>query len=453
MTQLHQTCQWVCLLFAAISFSLLVGCSQSQSNMTQQPDDDPTWTLTFSDEFDGETIDTEKWQLTNRKNSPNNEKQYYLPEQAAVVDGVLRITSTNEPYDGKAYRSAYMRTWYTQRYGRFEARAKVPTSKGIWPAFWLLPRGGSWPKDGEIDILEHAGSDPTRVSCAFHFTNIDGLHDYVGKEYRPKDADGNPVVFPDDFHVFAAEWSPTKIVYFVDDVEIYRINNDEVPIPDTPMAVILNTAVGGWFDGDPDESTVFPQTFDIDYVRIYQRKFEIPEPKPKPIRQTLINGDFKQGGKGWEIHTNTAVYKHNLNSHHRSIAFDGEGDKALKLYGPFSNTRKAEAVQERIHAQPGKTYTLRAMSRTNSDDALTGTQNRLEMYVRFMDADGNPIPDAEVRKTVVDGDTPTDHWHEQSLSATAPDGARTLQVGFAFHQHEQEPGAAWIDQVSLSVDE
>ncbi len=258
---------------AAAIGSVFAGCAH-----TPHASEPPIWELTFSDEFDGPEVDLDKWEVLTRKNNHNNEKQYYLPQQASIVDGMLRITATNDPHDGKAYRSARLESWFTQAYGRFEARAKLPTTKGIWPAFWLLPRTAKWPQGGEIDIMESAGSKPEQVTSAFHFANDAGEHEHVSHKYLAEDADGNPVLFPDGFHIYAAEWTPDEMMFFVDGVEVYRVNKDRVPVSSTPMCIILNNAVGGWFDGDPDETTIFPQHFDIDYVRVYQSAGGTPEP-------------------------------------------------------------------------------------------------------------------------------------------------------------------------------
>jgi len=256
----------------AVIGSMIAGCTH-----TSHDAESPLWNLTFSDEFDGPGIDRDKWEVLTRKDSHNNEKQYYLPQQASIVDGTLRITATNEPYDGKAYRSARLESWFSQAYGRFEARAKLPTTRGLWPAFWLLPRTTKWPHGGEIDIMENAGSRPDRVTCAFHYANDAGNHEHVHHQHAARDAAGNPVLFSEGFHVYAVQWSPYEMVFFVDGVEIDRVNKERVPVPSTPMSVILNAAVGGWFDGDPDETTVFPQHFDIDYVRVYRISNGAPE--------------------------------------------------------------------------------------------------------------------------------------------------------------------------------
>jgi len=452
----QSTRQGLAITLVLLMTASFVGCKHAEAGEAPETPDAPSappgWTLTFSDEFDGDAVDTDKWEVLTREESHNEELQYYLPEMASIVDGKLRITATDEPYKDKAYRSARLESWYTQAYGRFEARAKVPTTQGFWPAFWLLPRSGNWPHDGEIDIMEHAGSDQEKVNCAYHFANADGKHAHVYKPYRATDGDGKPVRFPDGFHLYAAEWSPQDIVFFVDGNEYYRINRTEVPIPETPMAVIINSAVGGWFDGPPDENTVFPQYFDVDYVRVYQRDGGYPALPPEPIKPALNNGDFEQGGTGWSFYTNASVHTHDLEEEHQSIAYEGEGGKALKLYGQFGGTRITEARQQRITAEPGKAYSFKAVTRTNSDDPLTGSQNRLEMYIDFIGADGQVIDGAGEVKVAVDTETTPDTWHEHKLNVKAPADAETLAIGFKFYQPQGEDGAAWVDQVTLSAE-
>jgi beta-glucanase (GH16 family) len=233
------------------------------------------WVLTWHDEFDAPRVDTTRWEVLTRRDNHNQELQHYVPEQATIVgDGVLRITATDEPLDGKAYRSARLESWFTQRYGRFECRAKLPATQGMWPAFWLLPRPADWPHRGEIDVLEGKGSNPSWVSAAFHFADPQTKrHRYVTQEHRPRDAAGRAVDLTADFHVYAVEWEPGELRFYLDDAAepYYRVTRAEAPVSDHPMCVILNLAVGGWFDGNPDETTRFPQHFDVDYVRVYQR--------------------------------------------------------------------------------------------------------------------------------------------------------------------------------------
>jgi beta-glucanase (GH16 family) len=242
------------------------------------PSSQPTrsgWTLTWHDEFDGPKVDPAKWEVVSQRDSHNNEKQYYVPEQATMTpDGMLRITATNEPLEGKLYRSARLHSIFTQRYGRFECRAKLPSTQGMWPAFWLLPRPANWPKRGEIDVMESKGSKTTAFGNAYHFADPKtGKHRYVTKSHDPKDAKGNAINLADDFHVYGVEWEPGELRFYLDDnpQPLYRVTNDDAPISDQPMGVILNLAVGGWYGGDPDSSTVFPQHFDIDFVRVWKR--------------------------------------------------------------------------------------------------------------------------------------------------------------------------------------
>ena len=241
---------------------------QSGSSRAQLPD----WTLTWNDDFDGSSIDSDKWEVLTRRDSYNQEEQYYLPAQTAVAEGLLRITSVLEPYEGKLYRSARLEGRFEQAYGRFEIRAKIPTTQGIWPAIWLLPRTKGWPLGGEIDIMEHKGSEPHTVSSAYHFADKTGKHRYVTARYQAIDESGRAVRWPDGFHVYAAEWDAKEIRFYVDGVEHFRATSAEVPISSTPMHVVLNTAVGGNFDGGPDASTIFPQVHLIDYVRVYTRQ-------------------------------------------------------------------------------------------------------------------------------------------------------------------------------------
>jgi beta-glucanase (GH16 family) len=245
-----------------------------------QVPDVPGWQLHWHDEFDGTSVDETNWELINLQNSFNNEKQYYRPEQASVVDGKLRITATNQPLANKLYRSARLESRQKFAPGRFEARIDLPTTQGMWPAYWLLPNGIQWPTRGEIDILENRGSEPLIVSSAYHWqTNPGpccGQHQYVFENYSATE-DENPVNFHDGFHVYAVEWEATQLRFYVDGTLHYTVNETaNRPIFESPMNIILNLAVGGTFGGDPNGTTVFPQVMDVDYVRVWQRPTGAP---------------------------------------------------------------------------------------------------------------------------------------------------------------------------------
>ncbi len=238
----------------------------------------PGWTLVWNDEFDGEEVNATAWEVLNLRDSHNNEKQFYVADQVTVGNGKLHITATNEPMDGKPYRSGRLWTRQGWTHGRFEAKAKLPTTQGMWPAIWLLPRDAPWPTGGEIDIMENRGSEPHQVSSAYHWGKSVAERQYVSHPHAPQEADGAHVNFHDSFHIYAVEWEPETLRFYVDGSLHFTITGEEAPIPSTPMSVVLNLAVGGMFGGEADTSTVFPQVLSIDYVRIW-KKVDSPLPK------------------------------------------------------------------------------------------------------------------------------------------------------------------------------
>jgi len=228
--------------------------------------DYPGYKLTFQDEFEGSALDLGKW----NPNDPwgkerNNELQAYVKEAFEVKDGVLRVRAEKKgaSYAGKqrSFTSGMMTTYkkFSQQYGRFEIRCRVPKGKGMWPAFWLLPEPLGWPP--EIDVLEILGHQPDKVYMTHHFRTTDKPHASHGGAWSGPD-------FSTDFHRFAVEWSPKDIVWFVDGTERFR---SEKSIPNAKMYLLVNLAVGGDWPGPPDERTAFPAAFEVDYIRVYEK--------------------------------------------------------------------------------------------------------------------------------------------------------------------------------------
>ena len=248
--------------------------------------------ITFCDDFLANEnaneygVDTTKWAFQTGDGSQygipgwgNNEAQYYREENAFVEDGLLNIQLKNEGYGGKFYTSA--RLWtnniFSQTYGRFEARIKLPLGDGLWPAFWLLPDNttyGTWAANGEIDIMEARGRIPNEASGAIHYGGAWPNNVYSSETYT----------FPSgqtihDFHVYAIEWTENKIQWFVNDQLYYETRdwyseNGPYPAPfNTDFYIILNLAVGGTFDGNilPDPA-IFnsPVLMQVDYVKVFQ---------------------------------------------------------------------------------------------------------------------------------------------------------------------------------------
>jgi len=244
------------------------------------------WVLTWADEFNGangSALDAAKWVLETGGNGwGNNELEYYTnrPQNSAQKDGNLVITVLKEHFTGsdavsRDYTSARLKTAtrFTQAYGRFEARLKVPKGQGIWPAFWMLGDNidvVGWPTCGEIDIMENIGSEPSKVHGSMHGPGYSGNTPLTAIYTLPNGA------FADDFHVFAAEWEPTAVRFYVDGNLYLTEQPANLPagtrwVFDHPFFILLNVAVGGNFPGSPDATSTYPQTMLVDYVRVYAR--------------------------------------------------------------------------------------------------------------------------------------------------------------------------------------
>jgi len=264
----------------------------SLSFMSCDPDETQTvatlTNLVMQDEFDSNgTPNPTMWNLLEGDGTAqgipgwgNNELQNYTArtENVTVQNGVLIITADKESYQGSAYTSARLSTkgLFQKQYGRFEAKIKLPTGKGIWPAFWLLgdDENGtlSWPQTGEIDIMEYLGDSPTEVFGSIHGPNYSGANAITKKYEILNDR------FDNGFHIFGIEWSPNAINYYIDG-DLYQSITPETVKQETngagewvfnrPFYIILNIAVGGNLPGSPNENTIFPQRMIVDYVRVY----------------------------------------------------------------------------------------------------------------------------------------------------------------------------------------
>lgn len=270
------------------------------------------WRLVWSDEFDGSTLDPGKWDYDIGNGFydykaqawvpgwGNEELQYYTREPANVFvrDSLLHIRAIKESLHGCGYTSARIKTrardgspLFTQRYGKFEIRARVPHGKGLWPAIWMLPqddRYGGWAASGEIDIMEIVGTRPTEYLSSVHFGSTFPRRELVTHVHA---LPGGSTV--GDFHVYGLEWEPHEIRWSVDGVTWARqsfwwscsklrgnrgvrpasaADLNPWPAPfDQPFYLLMNVAVGGNFPGAPDAATNFPAELVVDYVRVYDR--------------------------------------------------------------------------------------------------------------------------------------------------------------------------------------
>ncbi|MBI3739647.1 MAG: glycoside hydrolase family 16 protein [Chloroflexi bacterium] len=223
--------------------------------------DKPGWKLVFHDEFDDSSL-SPKWATElrwGRLNPP--ELQFYWRDAFKLQDGLLRITAEHRPLEGQNYTSGVIATFSTFhfQYGYAEIRSRVPAGKGLWPAFWLLDSSDTG--IGEIDVLEILGQEPNKVYMTLHYPDANGNSASKQGEFTGPD-------FSAGFHTFAVDWRKDSIVWYVDGVERYRLTEN---IPQGPMYVIANLAVGGKWPGSPSVKTPFPAYFDIDYIRVYQQ--------------------------------------------------------------------------------------------------------------------------------------------------------------------------------------
>lgn len=254
-----------------------------------------SWSLLWADEFNGASLDATNWTADIGTGCPNlcgwgnAELQYYRSENLAVTGGNLVITAKAESYGGAGYTSGKVHTRgkRTFLYGRVEMRAKLPVGGGMWPAFWMMPQSsvyGGWPQSGEIDIMESANA-MTSVGGTIHYGGTPPNNVYSGGSTSLGGGS-----FADAFHVYAIEWEPDAIRWYVDGALYYTRtsaqwysngapSNDRAPF-DQPFYIILNAAVGGYYTGCTSSScitTAFPQQYVIDYVRVYQ---DIPNALP-----------------------------------------------------------------------------------------------------------------------------------------------------------------------------
>jgi cysteine-rich repeat protein len=271
-------------LVAALAALIFLSPAAARGQCDQIPDCVVVW----SDEFAGSAVDPAKWEFQTGDGSQfgipgwgNNELQWYQSSNASVANGALTIQARQQAVGGKAYTSARLRSLGKADflYGRFEMRARLPVGKGMWPAFWMLPSDtsiyGVWAASGEIDIMESTGGD--QIHGTIHYGGSFPDNVYSGS------VTSLPTGTADEFHVYAAEWEPTEIRWYVDG-QLYGTKTNwyssaaAYPAPfDVDFHLLLNLAVGGNFPGNPDGSTVFPQDYVIDYVRVYQQAPADPE--------------------------------------------------------------------------------------------------------------------------------------------------------------------------------
>ncbi len=291
----------------AALIALAIACRYTQAQ---------SWSLVWSDEFDGTELDTNSWSYQTGTGTAyglpagwgNNELQYYTnrTSNVSVSGGTLKITAIEQNFGGEAYTSGRIRTLGLRDflYGRIEASIKLPSTSGVWPAFWMLPTDspyGGWASSGEIDIVESVNTATTIYGTIHH-----------GAPWPNNQSNGNAVTTGIDyalgFHEYAIEWEPDEIRWYLDGALFHTVTsnqwfssvatgNPRAPF-DVPFHLLLNVAVGGNFPGDPNGSASYPQTLEVDYVRVFEQQQAPFGGTPHAVPGVIEAEDFDTGFNG-----------------------------------------------------------------------------------------------------------------------------------------------------------
>lgn len=303
------------LVTTMMSNIVTINNAYADDNIDLMKETNKNWNLVWEDNFDGDSLNLENWNYeTHEPGWVNNELQEYTDstDNIYVKDGELVLKAIkDETEDGVKYTSGKVTTQNKRdyKYGRFEARLKVPEGQGLWPAFWMMPTDenlyGSWPRCGEIDIMEVLGHEPEKAYGTIHY----------GNPHREQQGtyilDGT--TFADDYHVFSVEWEPSEMRFYIDGNLYHTVNDwytkqegdDEKTYPapfDQPFYLQFNLAVGGNWPGNPDETTDFENAeLKVDYVKVYQldsydENVTKPEKEPVDLRDPDATGNYINNG-------------------------------------------------------------------------------------------------------------------------------------------------------------
>jgi beta-glucanase (GH16 family) len=319
------------------------------------------WQPVWCDEFDTDGLpDSDKWLYdVGGHGWGNNELQYYTREDldnVFIEDGILNIRAIKESYMGNEYTSGRIVTKYQGdwTYGRIQVRAKVPEGRGTWPAVWMLPTDntyGGWPYSGEIDIMEYVGYDPNTIHGTIHTGAYNhGLGTQIGYTTSVPTAE-------EEFHVYEMIWEPSSIKLFIDgvqfatfgynaDTNVDILNSDAWPF-DQRFHLILNLAIGGnWGGVEGVDDTIFPATFQVDYVRVFQKDYSgLDEEAPtSPTQLILQDRTHDELRLKWNRSTDDVLISH-YNIYVNETLVDTTTLNAIRIYELEANTNYSIYVE------------------------------------------------------------------------------------------------------------
>lgn len=415
-------CSVACVGLAAAMFAARV------SAQTDCGPDPSQWQMVFEENFDATTLDPAKWRIEDAALVKNNELQYYAPDEVYTENGHLVLRSRQRSYGGRNYTSGLVDTIgrFALTYGRVEARMKLPRGQGLWPAFWMLPADGAWPP--EIDIMELLGNNPNRVYMTHHWGAWPNVSHY-GCDFSGPD-------FSQGYHTFTIEWTPDHINWYVDGVLRCFASS---PIPDRPMYIILNTAVGGDWPGNPNAQTVFPQYTEIDYVRAWTRG-DLVQPN------TLWNRSFDDGNAvanppiplpAWTVFGNT----------YKNTNVSRTGGASMKVFGNFNGQPNSSGGMQSLVARPGEVWSAEVWARHISGDLLAPGNSAI-IKLEWLDEVGGVI--GSNQSTVLTSTSAANTWIRGTTGATAPPGAVRARLALLVSQVNNGAGAAYFDDSLLT---
>lgn len=413
-----------------------------------QPPARSGYNVAWFDDFSTTALDTTKWTAANTNVPTNNSQQDYLPSQVSVGGGNLNIKSENIPSRGLPYRSGLVTSTALQKHGRWDVRAQLPTSRGMWPAIWLLA-DAPWPSQGEIDIMENRGNEPLMTSSAFHYgTNPPFQHNFLAADQTARH-NGTDVNYHTGFHDYSVEWDVDQIRFFVDDVHHWTVRDSDVGGFLTnnigSMRLIINTAVGGDFLPNPDASTVWPQEMRVDHVHAYTIASE-------PRILGFDNGGFEERGGSlaqWSTFGNSV---NNVSSGNENVR---DGSESLKLYGQFNGNENFSGIEQGLSVKPGDQLNASAEALIASSDSIVGTGNEVQLKIDYYRKVFGQFGSADYISSEIvvlaDGASMNDVWLSGQLNSIVPNGAVEARLAIVFRQQNNSAGAVFIDNVNFAI--
>ena len=308
---MKKTFQYLAAL--SLIFAITSSCDKNDNDDVEEPEDQieipEGYSLVWSDEFDDATIDMGNWQHETGDGTDyglpagwgNNELQVYTESaenSGIAADGdlsALKITALNNGPDDFTSAKLTTKDKISVRFGRIDVRAKMPQGQGIWPAIWMLGDNIDeidWPGCGEIDIVEVLGHEPQKMYATVHYTNNDNSHRETQESFEL--LNGN---FSDDYHTFSIDWTPESITFSVDGTTVQEVPV-EVDMKEflRSFYLVMNVAVGGYWPGYPDNTTTFPQSMYVDYIRVFEKDgFEAPAAPALDIEEESIGQNIEPG--------------------------------------------------------------------------------------------------------------------------------------------------------------